>query len=157
MSDMKDNWLEILLNSRLACACLIAFFSFTLPSAGYSQTQNLSTNQNKEIEPSVVCALRFDVELVIVEVEIKDRQGQYVSNLKHGDFVVYDNGKKQKVEFCLEEKESDVGVSSIKYKIGYYPPEDLQAGELRRIRVRVRDTKKQGMTVQYDPIVYIWW
>lgn len=144
------------LSSRLsAWACIIAFFFLALPGTGYSQIQKTTSNQNEEADPSVICVLRLAVDLIIVEVEVWDQYGHSLSNLKHKDFIVYDNAKKQKVEYCSEEMESDIDGSSIKYKIGYYPPEGSQSGEFRVIQVRVRNGKKLRIMVQNDPLGYI--
>jgi hypothetical protein len=153
---MRYNWFYNQRRNLIRVTCLFIFSFLVIPIASYSQFQEQTPSTNdKEPDPSDICVLRFTSDLLIVETEVKDEYGGYESNLKHQDFMVYDNGKRQKIEFFLEERGSELEGSPIKYRIGYFPPEDSQVGEYRRIRIKVRDSKRLRMRVHYDPVDYI--
>ncbi len=58
-------------------------------------TINFSFAQDKKDEPEEV--LRVDTQLVDVPVEITDKSGKPILNLKQSNFVVYEDGKRQEL------------------------------------------------------------
>lgn len=58
-------------------------------------TVNFSFAQDKKEEPEEI--LRVDTQLVDVPVEITDRSGKPILNLKQSNFVVYEDGKQQEL------------------------------------------------------------
>ncbi|MEZ5427429.1 MAG: VWA domain-containing protein [Pyrinomonadaceae bacterium] len=49
--------------------------------------------------------VKIETTLVSVPVVVSDRDGRYVPNLKAGDFTVFQDGEKQKIEFFAAEEE----------------------------------------------------
>ena len=68
------------------------FFLLLILSAGFSA--NLHAQDKKEDDDEV---LRVDTQLVDVPVEITDRSGKPILNLKQSNFVVYEDGKRQEL------------------------------------------------------------
>jgi hypothetical protein len=118
------------------------------------QTQNQATpaggNEDKAERTCVVPSTR----LVVVEVEVRDASGNCVFNLRHNDFLVYEDRKRQEVAFYSDREILETGIFPIKYTIGYYPPNQMRDGGFRSIRVKVRDAKAKGITVRYCPEWY---
>lgn len=82
---------------------------FALAMPGVPQTQDpASTNQRprkvfpKEQEPEDV--LRFDTDLVSVDITAIDNEGRPVKNLRQEDFKVYSDGVEQQISFFQIEK-----------------------------------------------------
>lgn len=141
------------LKSRLARVGLVCLCSLVLRGATPSQTQQRS-EAGGDPNGGIQCRLASELVMVDVEVEVKDAYGWPVSKLRHDQFIVYENGKRQKIEFFTNETESEQEESP-KYRLGYYPPVRPAADwEFRRIRVRVRNGKTEGMSVTCDPQGY---
>ena len=82
---------------------------FALAARGVPQTQEPATQTQrprkvfpKEQEPEDV--LRFDTDLVSVDVTAMDTQGRPVRNLRQEDFKVYSDGLEQPISFFQIEK-----------------------------------------------------
>ncbi len=75
--------------SRSLTSLLLAF-AVSLPSS-LAQSQ-----QDKQKKPDDT--IRLETRLVTTDVIVKDKKGKYVTDLKAGDFTVYENGVAQKVE-----------------------------------------------------------
>jgi VWFA-related protein len=56
----------------------------------------------KEVEDDLI---KIETNLVSVPVIVSDRQGRFVSGLKVKNFTLYQDGKKQKIDFFADEKE----------------------------------------------------
>jgi hypothetical protein len=141
---------------RLALSFLMSFLALSVPLSSFSQTENQSSSTRKvEDEKEIACQLVPTLNLVLVEVEVRDSFGNIVRKLDQRDFLVYEDRKKQKIEFFSEDNVRFLDVFPIKYTIGYYPSNESQDGKLRRIRVRVRDGKEQGLSISYYPKDYI--
>ena len=132
---------------RLGWVGLVCLCSLVLPAATTCQTERQSTSR-EEGEAVISCG----IPLIGVEVEVKDVNGLPVSNLSHDKFRVYEDGKRQKINFFTDERESEL--APIKYKLGYYPPLASADWEFRRIRVKVRNSKVMGLSVKCDPEGY---
>lgn len=137
--------------SKLTCACLVSAI-LLVPVAIFSQSQS-SSNQNAKDEPVIACT--FGVNMVVVEVEVKDQYGGYVTDLNHKEFIVYDDNERQEIQYFSQEKGSDKEEERTTYKIGYFQPDITLEGEHRRIRVKLRNSKSRGMKVSYRPKSYL--
>jgi hypothetical protein len=93
--------------------------------------------------------------MVLVEVEVSDAGGVPVSELKRSDFLVYEEGKRQKIMYFSEERAEETENSRITYVIGYQPTVRPIVGEFRTIRMRVRKSKELGLKVFYRPDGYV--
>src|SRR5215467_3343569 len=98
--------------------------------------------------------IRLSTNLVIVEVEVNDRYGKYVSDLTHNDFIIYEDDTEQKIDFFTRGEVSDRDGVHIRYTIGYYPTNSKRDGQLRSIRVKLRKGKNRGKEIRYYPENY---
>lgn len=67
----------------LVCAC-----------AAQARSQDGKDTQKSRDE-----VLRLKAQLVNIDVMVKDKKGKYITDLKAGDFTVFENGVRQKLEF----------------------------------------------------------
>ena len=90
----------------------------------------------------------------MVNVEVTDRLGKDVTDLKKDDFIIYEDGVKQ--EMCYWERNvgSDRATDQAMYEVGYYPTNFRFKGEWRKIRVLVRSPDKRKLKVHFTPTGY---
>jgi VWFA-related protein len=67
------------------------------PSAVPSPTPPPSTDRSEEIEADDV--IRIDTTLVTIPVNVTDRSGKYVGNLRQQDFRIYEDGVEQQIAY----------------------------------------------------------
>jgi hypothetical protein len=139
---------------QLSWICLIVLLSLLLPAPSSGQSYQSSPLNMDEEEPEVICRLTLGSGLAIVEVQVRNEYGEYVSNIGRNEFIVYEDGLIQKVEFFSKEQVLNKESSRIKYTIGYWPPDNTEADRFRRVYVRVRNSKKLGLNVEYWPEGY---
>ncbi|HEX8088431.1 MAG TPA: VWA domain-containing protein, partial [Blastocatellia bacterium] len=72
---------------------LIAIF---LVFAYGAQAQSQDGNDTQKSRDEV---LRLKAQLVNIDVMVKDKKGKYITDLKAGDFTIFENGVQQKLEF----------------------------------------------------------
>src|SRR5258706_9107296 len=132
---MLRNKMDHRLKRRLAWVGLVCLGSLALPGGTPSQTQ-MRPDSGEDSNGEVHCRLESGME--IVDVEVKDVYGWLVSNLSHDQFVVYENGKRQQINFFTSRIKSELGESP-KYRLCYYPPQlPIGCWALRRIPVTLR-------------------
>ena len=149
---MRLNKARDRLKRRLTWLGLLNICILMLPGATPSKPRQQSA-AGEDRKDVIGCRLGSD--LVIVEVEVKDGNGSALSNLRHDQFRVYEDGKRQPVSFFTEKTESELDESPIKYRLGYYPTAAPTADWVfRRIRVKVRNSKALGMSASCDPQGY---
>lgn len=73
-----------------------------LAPSGFAQAARQATP-----EPAPI---RVDVNEVMVPVTVTDPKGKFVTNLKQGDFHIYDNGKEQTIRYFSAERKQPVVV-----------------------------------------------
>src|SRR5262249_32312754 len=88
-----------------------------------------------------------------VRVEVIDRRGWYVFNLRKDDFVVYEDGKPQQI-LTFTTEITDPNSPGIGYMMGFYPEDPRRDGRPRMPRVRVRDGKARGLKAHCHPSAY---
>ena len=117
-----------------------ALLSLTLTFVvAFAQTAQTPTNQNEEV-------VRITTELVQVDAVVTDKNDQPVTDLQMADFDVYDNGRKQDLQF-MEFVSVDTGRrtegtdSSVKLAPGIDTsvPHDLAAKDVKRVVAFVID------------------
>src|SRR5262249_53426498 len=79
--------------SRRALVCLFVVFAFSF-HVTEAQSQKENATQKKQDE-----TVRLETRLVTTDVIVKDKKGKYITDLKAGDFSVFENGVAQKIEF----------------------------------------------------------
>ncbi len=76
-------------NARVLVSLLAALTVSLPPTRAQSQ-------QDKQKKPDDV--IKLETRLVTTDVIVKDKKGKYITDLKAGDFIVFENGGAQKVE-----------------------------------------------------------
>ena len=103
-------------------------------------------------QPEIACTL--GTLMVIVEVEVKDPSGYYVSGLKAQDFIVYENGEAHRIVFCSEHNTDTVTHFAREYLIGYTPRNTTNSPRLRKIKVKFATEKNGELSIRYYPKKY---
>jgi hypothetical protein len=115
-------------------------------------TPIIGSGQTSENQVELGC--RLAVDLVYVYVEVEDESGRRLSDLNKDQFVIYEDGVKQSLEFLRQQEGVAAGKTRVRYKLGYYPTNDKQDGLFRLIQIQVlteNDNKVKGL---YWPIGY---
>lgn len=95
------------------------------------------TRQRRDVQPEDI--LRITTELVQTDVVVTDREDQIVSDLKLSDFEVFENGKKQDLQFLefitVDEPGRSEGSANVPRIAGVDTtiPTDTTAADLRRV------------------------
>lgn len=99
----------MLVNSyqRAATVVLIGLFLLSLALPNLGQTPGSTTQRPRKVfpddqEPADI--LRFDTDLVTVDVTATDAEGRPVRNLRHEDFKLFSDGSEQTISFFHIEK-----------------------------------------------------
>jgi hypothetical protein len=130
---------------------IVILLALIYPIPIFSQEPKPPQSGKADDIPEVDCGiLRTDV--VIIEIEVKDKHETFVPFLTQTDFVIYEDGVKQTIAYFKQVKESDTG--AVRYKVGYYPTNRRWSGEYRDIRVKMRGSRKLGLRVIYHPTGY---
>src|SRR6476659_4653357 len=129
---------------------LVLFGAFSIPAI----PQNPSTQERprkvfpKEQEPEDV--LRFDTDLVSVDVTAMDTEGRPIRNLKQDDFKVYSDGAEQKVSFFqLEQREGEPRPLAIVFALDVSG--SMTTEEMMKVRLALRSFSAQLST---HPVIY---
>ena len=106
------------------------------------------TGHNQEVEADG--ELYGPGTIVLVRVEVRDRHGESVADLREEDFAVYENGIKQRL-FILERGPSEAtGLGPNQYRVGYLFKGKLD-GTYRKVRVVIRKKRLSGLKVKSSP------
>ncbi|MFL6229811.1 MAG: VWA domain-containing protein [Pyrinomonadaceae bacterium] len=128
----------------LAC-CTSLLLSFV----ALAQTPTTPTSQDEDV-------LRITAQLVQVDAVVTDKNDQVIPDLKLSDFEIYDNGKKQDLQFVefvsadaapRTEGRIDIAGQTIEPNV----TRNLTAKDLRRVFAFVVD----DLTIPYDDIVNV--
>jgi hypothetical protein len=91
--------------------------------------------------------------MVMVQIEVTDRDGNDVADLTKNDFTIYEDGIKQEVQYWKNagpDKQND----QLRYELAYYPPGFRLDGEWRKIRAAVHRKDNEKLNVQFTPKGY---
>jgi Ca-activated chloride channel homolog len=88
-------------------ACVVALSAGVLLS---QETAKPATPAAKPKQPVIVDALKVSVNEVIVPVTVTDEKGRFVSDLDEKDFLIFDEGKQQKITYFNRERQQPVVV-----------------------------------------------
>lgn len=122
------------------CVLLLLLFAVALP--GVPQIQDPATTTQrprkvypKEQEPEDV--LRFDTDLVSVDVTAMDPEGRPVKHLRQEDFKVYSDGVEQQISFFqLEKRQGEARPLAVVFALDVSG--SMTADELDRLRYALR-------------------
>ncbi|HEU4834960.1 MAG TPA: VWA domain-containing protein, partial [Pyrinomonadaceae bacterium] len=128
---------------------------FALAAPGVPQNQNPATQTQrprkvfpKEQEPEDV--LRFDTDLVSVDVTAMDVQGRPVRNLRQEDFKVFSDGLEQPISFFqIEKRQGDMRPLAIVFALDVSG--SVTSDELIRLRNALQSFSNQ---LASHPVVY---
>lgn len=88
--------------NRAPLAILLVIGMLFVPITGSPITQK-EHSDNRSDKP-----LKIETDLVAVDAAVTDKDGNFVRNLKQSDFVVYEDGQPQKLDFFEASEESDL-------------------------------------------------
>jgi len=128
---------------------LLAVFTIEgVPQSPSNQTERPRKVFPKEQEPEDV--LRFDTDLVSVDVTAMDVEGRPIRNLKQDDFKVYSDGIQQKVSFFqLEQREGEPRPLAIVFALDVSG--SMTSDEMMKVRSALRSFSAQLST---HPVIY---
>lgn len=136
------------LNRHLCSLVLcVSVCLLTFSAIGFGQTKTSLT------EEEFTCGLA-PPELVFVQVEIVDKSGAPMPNLKASDFLIWENGVKQTLDQIKAQKAVIAGKERIWYRVGYYSTNDKLDGTFRVIRIDVKEREEKGLSGSYWPSGY---
>jgi hypothetical protein len=127
----------------------VTLLSFYIQSFAQSQEQPLDSKTKTEDKASSCF-----VYVAMVNVEVTDRQGKEVTDLRKDDFIIYENGVKQEMCYWKRNVGSDRATDQSMYEVGYYPTNFRFKDEWRKIRVLLRSKDQRKLKVQFTPKGY---
>jgi hypothetical protein len=117
------------------------------PPAGVAQPQAQAGSRQAEPADDDVLPM---TNLVMVRVEVSDKHGKSVTDLREGDFAVFEDGERRQV-IVVERGPSDAtGLGPNQYRVGYIFKGKLN-GTYRKIRVVIRKKQLSGLKVKSSP------
>ena len=132
----------------LAFFLLAAFSIEGVPQNPSNQTERPRKVFPKEQEPEDV--LRFDTDLVSVDVTAVDAEGRPVKNLKQDDFKVFSDGVEQRVSFFqVEQREGEPRPLAIVFALDVSG--SMTSDEMMKVRSALRSFSAQLST---HPVIY---
>jgi len=127
---------------------LAAFTIEGVPQNPQNQTERPRKVFPKEQEPEDV--LRFDTDLVSVDVTAMDVEGRPIRNLTRDDFKVYSDGLEQRVSFFqLEQREGEPRPLAIVFALDVSG--SMTSDEMMKVRSALRSFSAQLST---HPVIY---
>ena len=128
---------------------------FALAAAGVPQTQEPATQTQrprkvfpKEQEPEDI--LRFDTDLVSVDVTAMDAQGRPVRNLRQEDFKVYSDDREQEISFFqIEKRQGEARPLAVVFALDVSG--SMTTEEIIRLRIALQSFSNQ---LASHPVVY---
>ena len=122
---------------------LVALLALTLPNL--AQTPSSTSERPRKVfpeDPEPVDILRFDTELVSVDVTATDAEGRPVRNLGPEHFKLYSDGVEQKISFFhIERRNGEPRPLAVVFAIDVSG--SITAGEINRIRQALQLFSKQ--------------
>jgi hypothetical protein len=89
-----------------------------------------------------------------VRVNVTDRQGKEIADLTKDDFIIYEDGVKQILDFWKRNAGPDRQADQPMYEVGYLPNTRHFRGEWRKIRIVVRNQDERKLKVEFTPKGY---
>lgn len=92
--------------------------------------------------------------MAVVKVNVTDLQGKEITDLTKDDFILYEDGVKQELQYWKRNVGPDRQPDQSMYEAGYLPDTRYFIGEWRKIRVKVRKQGETKLKVQFSPNGY---
>ena len=139
---------SVFIYPALTLLLLAAFAIDGIPQNPSNQTERPRKVFPKEQQPEDV--LRFDTDLVSVDVTAMDAEGRPIRNLKQDDFRVYSDDVEQKVSFFqLEQREGEPRPLAIIFALDVSG--SMTSEEMMKVRTALRSFSAQLST---HPVIY---
>ena len=84
--------------------------------------------QTAEASGGATTTIRAESRLVLVDVVVTDKNGNYVEDLSKADFRVYQDHQEQKISSFSLEKSGVNGQSQIRYFVLFFDDDSMQIG-----------------------------
>lgn len=137
--------------SRLVKCFAVILISLTFPQGGLGQAT--SANQSED-ETAIICTLPAGF-TQLVKLNVWSRNKKEVTDLRHTDFLVYENGKLQVLEFFRVTDDTALKSVGYRYTIGYAPENQTEDGRYRKIRIVVMPSGARPLKVQLASYGYV--
>lgn len=130
-------------------AVILIAFVFTYSVFGQAPTTNQS--EDKTI---IICTLPAGF-TQLVKLNVWGRNKKELTDLRHTDLLVYENGKLQELEFFKVTEDSALKSIGYRYTIGYAPENQTEDGRYRKIRIVVKRSGARPLKVQLASYGYV--
>lgn len=138
MSDQKRNGYR-------AIGLLVGLLTLASWTQSYAQPQNQSAPTERiKTDPTVIFC---PVDLITIEVKVRDPHGKEASSLGRADFTVYDNGVEQQLKLWTKIEDLGMGNEDAVYAMAYTPV-NLYDGKFHVIRVVARGKNQRKLRVK---------
>jgi len=92
--------------------------------------------------------------MAVVRVEVTDRQGKEITDLTKNDFIIYEDGVREELQYWKRNVGTNRQPDESIYEAGYLPDTRHFRGEWRKIRIEVRKQDERKLKVRYSPNGY---
>lgn len=138
--------------------CNIKFSKYVLKISLVCMLLNLIQAQSKlnstriSPDPNLITCTTLQIN---IEVVVTDRKGKDITDLRHNNFVVYENKIKQEIVAWKKLEVNINRVPHIKHVLSYEPSNDLVDGTLRKIKVKITTIENRKVKVRLTPKSYV--
>jgi hypothetical protein len=116
------------------------------------QAQDQTTSDRRATDERIISCSTI---VIVIEVTVTDLKGKDITGLRHNDFVVFEDGIRQTIDFWRRIDYTDQNVPCSRHKIGYYPRDFGTDERLRKIKVEVKVKNKRKIKIHINPESYI--
>jgi hypothetical protein len=129
-----------------ATRLLVGLLILTSYTQSDAQSQNQSAPANR-IKTDSTVTIFCPVDVITIEVKVRDPRGKEASSLGRDDFTIYENGVEQQIRLWARIEGTATGDEEAVYAMAYTPV-NLYDGKFHRIRVVARGTDKRKLRVK---------
>ena len=138
---------------RAIWSCLVVLLSFCIPIFGQAPQTDKQSSSGRDGDDQQLTVCGYP--LVMVDIEVRDGYLWPVSDLTRKDFLVFEDGKEQTIQFSRQKNVPNTEDGQGQYEMGYFPPS--KDGEFKRIRVRfgaAKSAEDKGLRLTHYPKGY---
>lgn len=128
----------------------LTVLSLSIQSFAQSQIQSNEEGRIKSDDQTIICK----VLTIGVRANVTDWQGKEIADLTKDDFIIYEDGVKQELQFWKRNTGPDRQPDQPIYEAGYLPNTRHFRGEWRKIRIVVRNQDERRLKVEFTPKGY---
>jgi hypothetical protein len=119
-------------------------------SASFAQSTE-KTREGKKNDSIILCDYSC---LATIYVKVTDKNGKEGTSLRHDNFTVYEDGVIQQIVAMWRNDNYKAECKPARYRISYYPVNEIFDGKYRKIRVSVQTKDGKNLKVQVFPKGY---